>query len=199
MFFASIDHMLSYFLGGEAPQGSTGPHFASFASSASAPAALRPEEHDEDADPAPPPPTPVLQHFLSASSSANGAIRGEPRSYPPTTVTTSGSSSSLSSMAAALVSGGPMLQQFHDMHLPHRDSMGSLPIARKDSLGSFSLENPSPISPAAFIGSGHENLMLPPPQRCHATHRAAKGIGSTAARGVAVGTQRAGHNGDFGC
>jgi hypothetical protein len=60
----------------------------------------------------------------------------------------------LTSMAASLVTGGPVLQQqVQQQQHPFDPSDGS----KKPGL------TESPISPAAIIGSGQENLMLPPP------------------------------------
>lgn len=95
----------------------------------------------------------------------------------------SSSSSSLSSMAAALVSGaGPVLHhQIHQRqrsHTPTAPPTGNLPIHAGAVNQSTSNDSPpghgqeSPISPAAMIGNGQENLMLPPPSRRHNRHGA---------------------------
>lgn len=87
----------------------------------------------------------------------------------------SSSSSSLSSMVSSLV-GGPVA--LHQMHHPRHHSQappappGNHP-GTNDPSGSNkprgNSDSPphddSPISPAAMIGTGHENLMLPPPSR----------------------------------
>ena len=137
--------MLSYFLGGEVPSGSNVPDFASSASAST----LQTEEEDEDVSV--PPPTPAVQHFYAPSGS--GSLHTN--SVPATAVPKSGSASSLSSIAAALVSGGPMVQQ-QVQQGKRKES-----VLRGDSPASV----PSPISPAALIGTEQENLMLPPPSR----------------------------------
>ena len=79
----------------------------------------------------------------------------------------SGSSSSLSSMAANLVSGGPVLHHNHGGN----SSISNTTNSRKDVHMHGTGDSPpnhgedSPISPAAMIGLGHEQLMLPPPSR----------------------------------
>ena len=80
----------------------------------------------------------------------------------------SGSSSSLSSMAANLVSGGSVL---HHNHGGNNNSTATNASNRKDAHMHGTGDSPpgrgedSPISPAAMIGLGNEQLMLPPPSR----------------------------------
>ncbi|KAI2501710.1 hypothetical protein MHU86_12716 [Fragilaria crotonensis] len=89
--------------------------------------------------------TPAV-HFYGSSSSKGSKV---PRAAPLGSA--SSSSSSLSSMAATLVSGGPVLHQYHQ-HPNHRPANTSPPSI-------------SPISPAATMGTPQEMLMLPPPPR----------------------------------
>lgn len=89
--------------------------------------------------------TPAV-HFYGSSSSKGSKV---PRAAPLGSA--SSSSSSLSSMAATLVSGGPVLHQYHQ-HPNHRPATTSPPSI-------------SPISPAATMGTPQEMLMLPPPPR----------------------------------
>jgi hypothetical protein len=123
------------------------------------------EEEEEDGDGREhervPPPTPAVQFYSHAAASSGANTRSHytiPENPASATMTSGSSSSSLSSMAAALVSGGPVMYQQiqqlqqHQLHLHRNTSSGSV-------------ENFSPISPAGMIGSGDENLMLPPPGR----------------------------------
>lgn len=89
--------------------------------------------------------TPAVQFYASSSSKGSTVPRAAPLG------SASSSSSSLSSMAATLVSGGPVLHQFHH-HPSHRPPSTSPPSI-------------SPISPAATMGTPQEMLMLPPPPR----------------------------------
>jgi len=120
-------------------------------------------------------------HPGSSSHSSHHPQQAQLHGYAPQTteivapvhgqgqIISSSSSSSLSSMAAALVSGGPVLH--HQIHRRHRDAIPSAPAANPPSANSRKSDSPpchgqdSPISPAAMIGTGHENLMLPPPAR----------------------------------
>jgi len=92
-------------------------------------------QESEDEEPAPVPSTPAVQHFFASKPEV-----------------------------VSLVSGGPLVQekmqqqQPRPLQHPHRKSSHG-------SLGSLDTMNPSPISPAAMIGNGHENLMLPPANR----------------------------------
>jgi hypothetical protein len=196
------DHLLSYFLGGDlqsgmhanernAPDYATSkdgrsgafPHpGASQSCHSSATESIMEEEEeeedDEDREHEPvPPPTPAVQ-FYSHSHAATlpgGTTRTNysiPENPASATMTSGSSSSSLSSMAAALVSGGPVMyqqiqhqQQQHQLH-----QLGKQPRNNSNGSGDF-----SPISPAAMIGSGHENLMLPPLGRISSKNQATAG------------------------
>ncbi|GAX14569.1 hypothetical protein FisN_6Lh347 [Fistulifera solaris] len=79
-----------------------------------------------------PPTTPAVPYFYAGAHRRNN-----------------NKTESLQPMAASLITGGPMVT--------------SRQILRQSSSTHTmdSLENPSPISPAALIGNAHENLMLP--------------------------------------
>jgi hypothetical protein len=131
------------------------------------------EEEEEDGnggehEPVPPP-TPAVQFYSHAAASSGLNTRNHysiPEQPASATMTSGSSSSSLSSMAAALVSGGPVMYQQIQQLQQHQ-----LNLHRNTSSGS--VENFSPISPAGMIGSGHENLMLPPPGRITSKSQAA--------------------------
>jgi hypothetical protein len=131
------------------------------------------EEEEEDGDDREhepvPPPTPAVQFYSHAAPSSGVNTRHHysiPENPASATMTSGSSSSSLSSMAAALVSGGPVMYQQIQQLQQHQ-----LNLHRNTSSGS--VENFSPISPAGMIGSGHENLMLPPPGRITSKSQAA--------------------------
>jgi hypothetical protein len=132
------------------------------------------EEDDDDREHEPvPPPTPAVQFYSHSHAAAHPG--GTTRSHynipenPASSIMTSGSSSSsLSSMAAALVSGGPGMYQHIQQQQHHRGGQQ----LRNNSNGSGDF---SPISPAAMIGSGHENLMLPPLGRITSKNQTAAG------------------------
>ena len=143
-----------------------------------------------DAEP-PQPRTPAMQFYHGSSHSSS---HQQPTSYARQTaeniasmqaqsqLISSSSSSSLSSMAAALVSGGPVLHhQYHHRHHQPNPTAPQSHASAGDASGkggtNSSRDSPpghgddSPISPAAMIGTGHENLMLPPPSRRHSRDR----------------------------
>jgi hypothetical protein len=166
-----VDYLLSHLvdassIGGNQPQQQPPQHgslpvFSSSSSSSNREGA----DDDDDDDPKgfPPPATPAVQFYAghhhhqhhhqqqqhNKPSSQNGetATATQPAVANPV----------LTSMAASLVTGGPVLQQQVQQHQhpppPFDPSDGS----KKPGLSE------SPISPAAIIGSGQENLMLPPP------------------------------------
>ena len=105
------------------------------------------------------PATPAVQFYPSSKPGASQLHPPQPpephhygmhQQHTTPIISNSSSGSSLSSMAATLVHGGPMLR-----HGPH--SQPSIALGLYDTT--------SPISPAATIGNGQENLMLPPPPR----------------------------------
>ncbi len=89
------------------------------------------KKYYEDDDDAPPT-TPAVPYFYAGARRPNQKTE-----------------SSLQPMAASLITGGPMVRQQQIL----RQSSSTHTMD--------SLENPSPISPAALIGNAHENLMLP--------------------------------------
>lgn len=115
------------------------------------------------------PSTPAVQFYPNTATSTASAPNPAPlqpyphQHYHPSiyqqhatpVISNSSSGSSLSSMAATLVHGGPMLPQHHHAQ-SHAQASTTSPVMFNDS---------SPISPAAVIGNGQENLMLPPPPR----------------------------------
>lgn len=119
----------------------------------------------------PPPPQPQQPAYGAARQTAENTALQQAQSQ----IISSSSSSSLSSMVSSLVGGPVALHQIHHprqhSHAPtappgnHRgtnDISGrNKPRANSDSPP----HDDSPISPAAMIGTGHENLMLPPPSR----------------------------------
>jgi bZIP transcription factor len=137
-----------------------------------------------------PPPTPAVQfysrtpvtnnHSPTRSSTTTGTpsyLRNHncdsPSQQHPLVATTSqsSSSSSLSSMAAALVSGvapGLRYQTAQQMHMQRVAAGGNTPILPTPPVMGY--EGESPLSPAAMIGSEHENLMLPPPSRSNSSN-----------------------------
>jgi hypothetical protein len=116
------------------------------------------------------PSTPAVQFYPNTAPGTASAPQPAPlqlqpyphQHYHPVThqqhgtpvISNSSSGSSLSSMAATLVHGGPMLPQHH--HAQSHAPASTSPVMYNTL---------SPISPAAVIGTGQENLMLPPPPR----------------------------------
>lgn len=152
---AEEDHLLSYFLGeaGSSNGGNT-----------KIPALT--QGHKQTVPPGKGmrmPSTPAVQ-FYATTKSSTAAVQpsqtqqlnhpGTQQQYPATIISNSSSGSSLSSMAATLVHGGPMLPQ-HQIHGAHT----------QPSISPDVYNATSPISPAAIIGNGQENLMLPPAPR----------------------------------
>ena len=169
------DHLLSYFLGGEHQNnGTTTSPLTQFATTPQPtvngnPASIlhgrqasnhpyvsgpRPGQHgfsgalgrpyggnfDEDHAP---PPTPATQYYHHSSKpKATGGRPPTHSSDPKAQPQHTGASSSISNMKASLVGGA-----FGGGHHSSSDQQ---------------LESMSPVSPAAMIGSGHEELMLPP-------------------------------------
>eukprot|EP00545_Synedropsis_sp_CCMP1620_P013651 CAMPEP_0119023928 /NCGR_PEP_ID=MMETSP1176-20130426/30920_1 /TAXON_ID=265551 /ORGANISM="Synedropsis recta cf, Strain CCMP1620" /LENGTH=592 /DNA_ID=CAMNT_0006979095 /DNA_START=1 /DNA_END=1779 /DNA_ORIENTATION=+ len=140
------DHLLSYFLGGEAHGGHGGATYTSSNHNVS----ITPRSHRMT------PSTPQVQFYATSTKG----------SHPPPAApvqSASSSSSSLSSMAATLVTGGPVLHQYH--HGAH----AAISSHQQQSNGMYNTTSPlmnmSPISPAATMGTPQEMLMLPPPPR----------------------------------
>jgi len=157
------DHLLSYFLGGDAGQSQhSHGNFSSVTDNA---------QFDSGGFPGPAPPvTPAIQfygssstsnatnqHQQSLSSSGRIAPGQQPISgmtmQPPERVSSSSSVSSFTHVAASLVSGGPVVQQMYGQSSKPTNgiSNGHSPLH----------STASPISPAAIIGAGQEKMYLP--------------------------------------
>jgi bZIP transcription factor len=191
------DHMLSYFLAddGISISRSSVPQtdFASTATSSplSSMAAAGDDRQDVSCNAWQlPPPTPAVQFYSRtpvtnnhspARSATNTGLPSyvrnhncdSPSQQHPLVATTSqsSSSSSLSSMAAALVSGvapGLRYQTAQQMQMQRVVAGGNTPILPTPPVMGY--EGESPLSPAAMIGSEHENLMLPPPSRSNSSN-----------------------------
>lgn len=157
--------MLWYFLSGE--QGGHGQSQAqatNFATTAAPVANLGTDSEDgQDSNPLPlPPPTPAVQFYSHQSSSRHKHhSHSQPPPpqpaatqfvYPPSAaqmnIPSRGSAGSLTLAAESLVNGvSPSL-----LYSTHRNSNPSL-----------TGEGESPLSPAGMLGTGQENLLLPPP------------------------------------
>ena len=120
------------------------------------------EDASEDDDNEAPPPTPTVQHFYAGAKKKekNHRDAGVTVGAVPLTIPSASNSSSLiPSMAEALVSGGPMVEEkLRQQQQQQPQQKASLP-----SSDSFSMDNPSPLSPAVLMGTPQENLLLPPP------------------------------------
>jgi bZIP transcription factor len=190
------DHMLSYFLADDGISISRSVPQTDFASTAtSSPLSSMAAASDDRQDVSCnawqlPPPTPAVQfysrtpvtnnHSPTRSATTTGFpsyVRNHncdsPSQQHPLVATTSqsSSSSSLSSMAAALVSGvapGLRYQTAQQMHMQRVAAGGNTPILPTPPVMGY--EGESPLSPAAMIGSEHENLMLPPPSRSNSSN-----------------------------
>lgn len=157
------DHLLSYFLGGDAAlsQGSNHNHQSNFVTGNNNNNYGRPSRSERIQ-----PPTPAVQFYGRSSSSSavpekqpsSSAATVNARGTPMPTNISSSSASSLTSLKATLISGGPLAQQIYGP---------SSAFLKKTNGGvsnsSLKNNNISPISPAAKIGVGNEQMMLPPP------------------------------------
>lgn len=144
-----IDHLLSYFLGGDTQNAShtsarNAPNFAPSRDS-------RDTMEEDDDDEPDPPSTPAVQFYSHSGMQQHQHHRGASSVAAATgaALPSGSSSNSLLSMTAALVSGGPIMYQQVQQQMMNRET--------------HSTTSPgiSPISPAGLIGPGHENLMLP--------------------------------------
>ena len=143
---------------------------------------------DDDDDDNIPPPTPAVQFYAPTQAFLNGDF--QPRPFPPVgalkhqdqhgpptgEMTSESSSSSLSSMNTSFATHGSTTSMYPSVHaahqyVPHGQKMNQrhehyakqqLDSLQRSMSGGSIGSHQSPISPAALIGQGQENLMLPP-------------------------------------